>query len=31
MAEIRSNSIQFEPRFETTWLGNFFGIGFKTN
>ncbi|KAM3119188.1 hypothetical protein RJF_2784 [Candidozyma auris] len=31
MNEIRKNNAKFEPRFETTFFGNFFGIAFKTN
>lgn len=31
MAEIRENSIQFQPKFETTLLGNFFGLSFRSN
>lgn len=31
MAEIRKNVTKFEPKFETTLFGNFFGIGFRSN
>ncbi|KAM9893474.1 hypothetical protein OXX79_009318 [Metschnikowia pulcherrima] len=31
MAEIRSNTVKFTPKYETTFFGNFFGFGFKSN
>lgn len=31
MAEIRLNTVKFTPKYETTFLGNFFGFGFKSN
>lgn len=31
MQEIRLSAVKFEPKFETTFFGNFFGVGFKTN
>lgn len=31
MQEIRLNAVQFEPKFETTFFGNFFGLSFKSN
>lgn len=29
MKEIRSNTTKFEPRYEGTFFGDFFGIAFK--
>lgn len=31
MAEIRLNTVKFTPKYETTFFGNFFGFGFKSN
>lgn len=31
MAEIRNSATKFEPKYETTFFGNFFGIAFKSN
>lgn len=31
MAEIRESYVQFEPKFETTLLGNYFGLSFRSN
>ncbi|CAH2352965.1 hypothetical protein CLIB1423_08S04874 [[Candida] railenensis] len=30
MQEIRASQVKFEPKFETTFLGQIFGISFKT-
>lgn len=31
MNEIRSNSVKFEPKFETSFFGNFFGFSVRSN
>lgn len=31
MAEIRLSNVKYESKFETTFFGNFFGIGFRSN
>lgn len=30
MAEIRLNNVKYEPKFEATFLGNFFEIAFRS-
>ncbi|CAK7896907.1 hypothetical protein CAAN1_04S04918 [[Candida] anglica] len=30
MKEIRASSVKYEPKFEGSFLGNIFGIAFKT-
>lgn len=31
MTEIRSSNIKYEPKFETSFLGNFFGFSTRKN